>query len=140
MKVAAEAERLRAQGVDVVDFGAGEPTFPRRTTSSRPPSRARTEFHQVHQRRRHPGAEAGRLRTPCARISARLTSPSECLIAVGGKHVIFNFTQALLNPGDEVVIPVPYWVTYKDVVNYAGAKCVFVGYRRRARLRSHRAP
>jgi aspartate aminotransferase len=40
--------------------------------------------------------------------------------------VIFNLTQALLNPGDEVVIPVPYWVTYKDVVNYAGAKCVFV--------------
>ena len=34
--------------------------------------------------------------------------------------------QALINPGDEVVIPVPYWVTYKDVVNYAGGKCVFV--------------
>ena len=53
--------------------------------------------------------------------------PSECLITVGGKHAIFNLTQALLNPGDEVVIPVPYWVTYKDVVNYAGATCVFVG-------------
>jgi aspartate aminotransferase len=39
---------------------------------------------------------------------------------VGGKHVIFNLTQALVNPGDEVIIPVPYWVTYKDVVNYAG--------------------
>jgi aspartate aminotransferase len=48
------------------------------------------------------------------------------MVTVGGKHVIFNFTQALLNPGDEVVIPSPYWVTYKDVVNYAGAKCVFV--------------
>jgi aspartate aminotransferase len=45
---------------------------------------------------------------------------------VGGKHAIFNLTQALINPGDEVVIPVPYWVTYKDVVNYAGGKCVFV--------------
>ena len=45
---------------------------------------------------------------------------------MGGKHVIFNLTQALVNPGDEVVIPVPYWVTYKDVVNYAGGKCVFV--------------
>jgi aspartate aminotransferase len=52
--------------------------------------------------------------------------PSECLITVGGKHAIFNLTQALVNPGDEVVIPVPYWVTYKDVVNYAGGKCVFV--------------
>jgi aspartate aminotransferase len=40
--------------------------------------------------------------------------------------VIFNLMQALVNPGDEVVIPVPYWVTYKDVVNFAGGKCVFV--------------
>jgi aspartate aminotransferase len=45
---------------------------------------------------------------------------------VGGKHIIFNLSQVLLNPGDEVIIPVPYWVTYKDVVNYTGAKCVFV--------------
>jgi aspartate aminotransferase len=45
---------------------------------------------------------------------------------VGGKHVIFNLVQALINPGDEVVIPVPYWVTYKDVVNYAGGHCIFV--------------
>ena len=45
---------------------------------------------------------------------------------MGGKHAIFNLTQALLDPGDEVIIPVPYWVTYKDVVNYAGGKCVFV--------------
>ena len=48
------------------------------------------------------------------------------MITVGGKHVIFNLMQALINPGDEVIIPVPYWVTYKDVVNYAGGKCVFV--------------
>ncbi len=52
--------------------------------------------------------------------------PSECIITVGGKHVLFNYTQALINPGDEVIIPVPYWVTYKDIVNYAGGKCVFV--------------
>ena len=48
------------------------------------------------------------------------------MVTVGGKHAIFNLMQALVNPGDEVVIPVPYWVTYKDVVNYAGGKCVFV--------------
>ncbi len=48
------------------------------------------------------------------------------MVTVGGKHAIFNLMQALIKPGDEVVIPVPYWVTYKDVVNYAGGKCVFV--------------
>ena len=47
-------------------------------------------------------------------------------MTVGGKHAIFNLMQALVDPGDEVIIPVPYWVTYKDVVNYAGGKCVFV--------------
>src|SRR5690606_18516546 len=53
-------------------------------------------------------------------------TPAECVISVGGKHIIFNLMQVMLNAGDEVVIPVPYWVTYKDVVNYTGAKCVFV--------------
>ena len=48
------------------------------------------------------------------------------MITVGGKHVLFNYTQALVDPGDEVIIPVPYWVTYKDIVNYAGGKCIFV--------------
>ena len=48
------------------------------------------------------------------------------MVTVGGKHAIFNLMQALIDEGDEVIIPVPYWVTYKDVVNYAGGKCVFV--------------
>ncbi len=55
-------------------------------------------------------------------------APNECVVTVGGKHAIFNLTQALLDPGDEVMIPVPYWVTYKDVVNYAGAQVRFRGY------------
>ena len=69
----------------------------------------------------------------CARRSAIATGrfrhdygANECVVTVGGKHAIFNLTQALINPGDEVIIPTPYWVTYKDVVNYAGGKCVFV--------------
>ena len=45
--------------------------------------------------------------------------------------------QALINPGDEVVIPVPYWVTYKDVVNYAGGKCVFVDTDEEKRIHAH---
>ena len=48
------------------------------------------------------------------------------MVTVGGKHAIFNLMQTVIGEGDEVIIPVPYWVTYKDVVNYAGGKCVFV--------------
>ena len=53
-------------------------------------------------------------------------TPKECIATIGGKHAIFNLMQALVDPGDEVIIPVPYWVTYKDVVNFAAGKCVFV--------------
>ena len=51
---------------------------------------------------------------------------AECVVSVGGKHAIFNLMQVLIDPGDEVVVPVPYWVTFKDVVNFAGGKCTFV--------------
>src|SRR5258708_27896327 len=48
------------------------------------------------------------------------------MVTVGGKHAIFNLMQVLIGHGDEVIIPAPYWVTYKDVVNFAGGTCVFV--------------
>jgi aspartate aminotransferase len=69
--------------------------------------------------------EAGHLRRHHDDYGTAYT-PAECLVTVGGKHAIFNLMQALIEDGDEVIIPVPYWVTYKDVVNYAGGKCVFV--------------
>jgi aspartate aminotransferase len=52
--------------------------------------------------------------------------PSECIVSVGGKHVIYNSVSALIDEGDEVVLPVPYWVTFADVVHYNGGKCIFV--------------
>ena len=126
MRVAAEAERLRAQGVDVVDFGAGEPDFPTPDNIKRAAIRA---LEQNFTKYTNAGGTLELKQAVCERHAADFGTdyqPSECLITVGGKHAIFNLTQALLNPGDEVVIPVPYWVTYKDVVNYAGARCVFV--------------
>jgi aspartate aminotransferase len=126
MKVAAEAERLRTQGVDVVDFGAGEPDFPTPDNIKRAAIRA---LEQNFTKYTNAGGTLELKQAVCEKHAADFGTDyqsGECLIAVGGKHAIFNLTQALLNPGDEVVIPVPYWVTYKDVVNYAGGKCVFV--------------
>ena len=125
MKVAADADRLRAQGVDVVDFGAGEPDFPT------PDHIKRAAFRAIERNftKYTPAAGTTELRQAvCNRHNADFGTdyqPSECIITVGGKHLVFNLTQALVDPGDEVVIPVPYWVTYQDVVNYAGGKCVF---------------
>lgn len=126
MKVAAEAERLRAEGVDIVDFGAGEPDFPTPDNIKQAAVRALDENFTKYTA---VSGTADLKKTVCeyhARHFGTAYKPNECLITVGGKHIIFNAMQALINPGDEVVIPVPYWVTYKDVVNYAGGKCVFV--------------
>jgi aspartate aminotransferase len=126
MKVAAEAERLRGEGADIVDFGAGEPDFPTPDNIKKAAIRALDENFTKYTA---VSGTADLKKAVCeyhARHFKTEYKPNECLITVGGKHIIFNAMQALINPGDEVVIPVPYWVTYKDVVNYAGGKCVFV--------------
>jgi aspartate aminotransferase len=126
MKVAADADRLRREGVDVVDFGAGEPDFPTPDNIKK----AAVDALAANFTKYTPAGGTQELREAiCARHKADFGtnySVSECLVTVGGKHAIFNLIQALVNPGDEVIIPVPYWVTYKDVVNYAGGRCVFV--------------
>lgn len=126
LKVSADAERLRREGVDVVDFGAGEPDFPTPANIKQAGIQA---INANFTKYTNAGGTLDLREAICARHREDFGtnySATECMVTVGGKHGIFNITQALLNPGDEVIIPVPYWVTYKDVVNYAGAKCVFV--------------
>jgi aspartate aminotransferase len=126
MKVAAEADRLRCAGVDVVDFGAGEPDFP---TPDNIKQAAVDAINGNFTKYTPAGGTTELKQALCDRHREDYGtnySASECVVSVGGKHIIFNLAQVLLNPGDEVIIPVPYWVTYKDVVNYTGAKCVFV--------------
>ncbi len=126
MKVAADADRLRREGVDVVDLGAGEPDFPTPDNIKQAAIRA---IHGNFTKYTPAGGTQELKQAVCERHATDYGTsytPAECVISVGGKHVIFNLMQVLLDPGDEVIIPVPYWVTYKDVVNYTGGKCVFV--------------
>src|SRR6185437_6962657 len=126
MKVAAEADRLRREKVDVVDFSAGEPDFPT------PENIKNAAIEALHQNFTKYTPVSGTVELKQAicdhhkNLYGTAYSLKECIANMGGKHAIFNLTQALIDPGDEVIIPVPYWVTYKDVVNYAGGKCVFV--------------
>ncbi len=125
-RVSAEAEKLRRAGADVVDFGVGEPDFP---TPERIKQAAVKALEQNFTRYT---AMAGVLElrdAVCQRHKLDFGTDykaNECVVSVGGKHAIFNTVQALINPGDEVIIPVPYWVTYYDVVSYASAKPVLV--------------
>src|SRR5947209_11176425 len=126
MKVAADADRLRREGIDVVDFGAGEPDFP---TPDNVKQAAVSAIAANFTKYTGTGGTPELKNAICQRHRADYQTgyaPGECMVTVGGKHAIFNLMQVLVNPGDEVLIPVPYWVTYKDVVNYAGGRCVFV--------------
>ena len=126
MKVAADADRLRREGFDVVDFGAGEPDFPTPDNIKQAAVRA---IDANFTKYTATGGVLELKKAICQRHHddyGTNYATTECMVTVGGKHAIFNIMQALIDNGDEVLIPVPYWVTYKDVVNYAGGRCVFV--------------
>jgi aspartate aminotransferase len=126
MMVLAEAEKLRAQGLDVVDFGPGEPDFPT------PAHIKEAAFDAIERNRTKYTSTAGiaPLREAVCRWHAlQLGSsyePSESIICVGGKHAIYNAVMALVQEGDEVLIPSPYWVSFPDIVKIAGGEPVFV--------------
>jgi aspartate aminotransferase len=126
MVVLAEAEKLRARGVDVVDFGPGEPDFPT-------PAHIKEAAIEALERNRTkytPTAGIGPLREAVCRWHAQQLGssyePGESIICVGGKHAIYNAVMALIQEGDEVLIPSPYWVSYPDIVKIADGEPVFV--------------
>jgi aspartate aminotransferase len=129
MVVLAAADQLKAKGVDVADFGPGEPDFPTpehiKNAASKAIGENRTKYTPV------PGLGALR-QAICdwhARELGSSYQPAECLVSVGGKHAIFNAVCSLINGGDEVLIPAPYWVTYPDIVKYAGGNPVILNTR-----------
>jgi len=119
--VLAAAERLRVQGADLADFGPGEPDFPTpehiRQAAVRALEQGRTKYTPT------PGI--GPLREAICKWHATQFGSSytvpECIVTVGGKHAIFNAFCCLLEAGDEVLVPAPFWVSYPDMVQYTGA-------------------
>jgi aspartate aminotransferase len=124
--VLAEAERLKARGVDVVDFGPGEPDFPTPDHIKQ----AAVEALRQNRTKYTPTAGIAPLREAVCRWHAENLGssyePGECILSVGGKHAIFNAVSALVQEGDEVIIPSPYWVSFPDIVRLAGGEPVFV--------------
>lgn len=126
MAVTAEAARLRAQGAKLVDFGAGEPHFatPRHIKDA--------AIEAINGNFTRYTAVAGTPEVRKAIVERHATdfgsnyAPDECVFTTGGKLALFNAIQVLVDHGDEVVLPVPYWVSFKDIIQYAGGKVVFI--------------
>jgi aspartate aminotransferase len=126
LAVVNEAERLRAEGADLVDLGAGEPHF------ATPPHIKEAAIAAIQKDFTKYTAVGGTAELRDA-IARRHTEDfgshyrrEEVIAATGGKQALFNAVQVLVEHGDEVIIPVPYWVSFKDIVNYAGGVAVFV--------------
>ena len=126
LAVTAKAARLKAEGIDVISFGAGEPDFDTpehiKEAARKGLDRGVAKYTDV----------AGLLplrkaiATELSRVHHTTIAPEEVLVSCGAKHSLYNLFQALLDPGDEVIIPAPYWVSYPDMVRLAGGHPVIV--------------
>jgi aspartate aminotransferase len=126
MAVVAEADKLRQQGIDVVDFGAGEPHF---STPQHIKDAAIAAIQANFSKYTAVGGTAELRDAIVHRHAADFGSDyrrEESIASVGGKHALFNAIQVLVDHGDEVILPVPYWVSFKDIVRYAGGNCVLL--------------
>jgi len=126
MAITAEALKLKAQGFDLADFGAGEPHF------STPQHIKDAAILAIQQNVTRYTAVAGTPEVRKAIVDRHAAdfgtnyAADECVFTAGGKLAIFNAVEVLIEHGDEVIVPVPYWVSYKDIIEFAGGKPVFL--------------
>ena len=126
LAVQAKAKELRSRGIDVISFGAGEPDFdtPERIKDAaiRAMQKGQTKYTEV------PGIPELRqaICTKLKRDNGLDYEPADILVSCGAKHTLFNLVVALINPGDEVIVPSPYWVSYPEQVQLLGGVPVFV--------------
>src|SRR5271165_938899 len=135
MAVTAEAAKLRAQGAKLVDFGAGEPHF----ATPRHIKDAAIEAINANFTRYTVVSGIPELRTAIVERHAcdfgSDYTPDEAVFTTGGKLALFNAIQVLIDHGDEVILPVPYWVSFKDIIQYAGGKVVYLETEERENFR-----
>ncbi|HTC92858.1 MAG TPA: pyridoxal phosphate-dependent aminotransferase [Terriglobales bacterium] len=126
MAVVAEAAKLREQGADLVDYGAGEPHF---STPQHIKDAAIAAINANFTRYTAVGGITELREAIVKRHAADFGSnynPEECIASTGGKLALFNAIQVLVDHGDEVILPIPYWVSFKDIIQYAGGIPVYV--------------
>ena len=126
MAVTAKAQELKAAGVDVIGLGAGEPDF---DTPLNIQAAGKAAIDAGHTRYTAVDGIPELKAAICAKFKRdnNLTyTPAQVTVGTGGKQVLYNAFMATLNPGDEVIIPAPYWVSYPDMVLLGGGEPVFI--------------
>jgi aspartate aminotransferase len=122
----AKARQMRAEGINVFDFSLGEPDF----ATPEHICQAAANAMQAGQTHYTPASGTAELRAAVARLYQKTYSlrvaPEQVLISNGAKHSIHNALAATVGPGDEVIIPTPYWVSYSDLVEMTGARYLLV--------------
>jgi aspartate aminotransferase len=126
LAISAKEKELKSQGIDVVGFGAGEPDFPTpehiREAAKSSLDRGETFYTPV------PGIVELR-KAVCSRFAADYGlqyQPDQILVSCGAKHSLYNIFQTVIDPGDEVLVFSPYWVSYPEMIALAGGKAVIV--------------
>ena len=126
LTITARAKELRAQGYDVVNFAAGEPDFDTPETIKQAAIKAIQEGFTKYT----PSIGAPALREAIAAKFKKDNNleykPAQIVVSCGAKHSLFSIIQVLADEGDEVLIPGPYWVSYPEMVKFAGATPVFM--------------
>ncbi len=121
-----KADKLKASGARVVDFGAGEPDFPTPENIKR----AAVEALEQNFTKYTPTGGIRDLKQAIVKRHAQDFGSDyaveECLVTVGGKQAVFEAVVATINRGDEVILPLPYWVSFLDIINYAGGKAMLL--------------
>ena len=120
LAITAKAKALRAEGKDVVGFGAGEPDFATPENICNAAVKAITDGFTKYTAA--PGtpelrkAVSNKFKT----VNGLRYEPEQVIISNGGKHALTDVFEAILNPGDEVIIPTPFWLSYPEIVKLAG--------------------
>ena len=126
LAVDAKAKELRANGVDIIGFGAGEPDF------DTPDKIKKAGIAAIETNKTHYTPVGGvdtlkqAIVSKLERDNNLIYKKNQILVSCGAKHSLFNMAQVLWEEGDEIIVPAPYWVSYPDIIRYAGAKPVII--------------
>ncbi len=126
LAMTARAKAMKAQGINVIGFAAGEPDF---DTPEVVRKRAIADIESGVTRYTESSGTLELRKTICAKLKRENNldyAPEQVIVSCGGKHTLYNIFETMLEAGDEVIVPIPYWLTYPEQIHMAGGECIYI--------------